>query len=79
MLFSAPLEVARTKAWTSAPIATSASVRCDPMNPSAPVIRTVRPPKTGVNSTLSSASASSVHWVSFGSALTGAESLARPG
>ena len=65
MLFSAPLEVARTNAWTSAPTATSASVRCEPMNPSAPVIRTVRPPKIGPNSPLSSASASSVHWVSL--------------
>ena len=39
MLFSAPLEVARTKAWTLAPSATSASVRCEPMKPSAPVTR----------------------------------------
>ena len=37
MLFSAPLEVARTKAWTFAPSSTSASVRCEPMKPSAPV------------------------------------------
>ena len=44
MLFSAPLEVARTNAWTFAPSATSASVRCEPMKPSAPVTRTVRPP-----------------------------------
>ena len=43
MLFSAPLEVARTKAWTLASSATSASVRCDPMKPSAPVTSTVRP------------------------------------
>ena len=43
MLFSAPLEVARTNAWTLAPSATSASVRCEPMNPSAPVTSTVRP------------------------------------
>ena len=37
MLFSAPLEVARTKACTVAPSSTSASVRCEPMKPSAPV------------------------------------------
>ena len=43
MLFSAPLEVARTKAWTSAPRWQSASVRCEPMKPSAPVTSTVRP------------------------------------
>ena len=43
MLFSAPLEVARTKAWTFAPSSTSASVRCEPMKPSAPVTSTVRP------------------------------------
>src|SRR5438445_449948 len=50
MLFSAPLEVARTKAWTSAPSATSASVRCEPMKPSAPVTSTVRPSYSGPNS-----------------------------
>ena len=44
MLFSAPLEVARTKACTFAPSSTSASVRCEPMKPSAPVTSTVRPP-----------------------------------
>ena len=49
------------------------------MKPSAPVTSTVRPPKIGVNSALSSASASSVHWLSVGCALTGADSLARPG
>ena len=43
MLFSAPLEVARTKACTFAPSSTSASVRCEPMKPSAPVTITVRP------------------------------------
>ena len=43
MLFSAPLEVARTKAWTLAPSSTSASVRWEPMKPSAPVTSTVRP------------------------------------
>ena len=43
MLFSAPLEVARTKACTVAPSSTSASVRCEPMKPSAPVTSTVRP------------------------------------
>ena len=43
MLFSAPLEVARTNAGTFAPISTSASVRCEPMKPSAPVTSTVRP------------------------------------
>ena len=41
MLFSAPDEVARTNAITLAPSATSASVRCEPMNPSAPVTRHV--------------------------------------
>ncbi len=49
------------------------------MNPSAPVTRTVRPPKIGPNSPLSSASESSVHWVSVGSSLTGADSLAPAG
>ena len=43
MLFSAPLEVARTNAWTFAPISTRPSVRCEPMKPSAPVTSTVRP------------------------------------
>ena len=43
MLLSAPDEVARTNATTSAPISTSASVRCEPMKPSAPVTRHVRP------------------------------------
>ena len=43
MLFSAPLDVARTKAMTFAPSSTSASVRCEPMKPSAPVTSTVRP------------------------------------
>src|SRR5207248_8504245 len=59
MLLSAPLEVARTNAWTSASSATSASVRCEPMNPSAPVTRHVRPPKTFPYSCRSAASASS--------------------
>src|SRR5919204_932091 len=45
MLFSAPLDVARTNAKTFASSATSASVRCDPMKPSAPVTRHVRPVK----------------------------------
>ena len=44
MLLSAPLDVARTNAWTLAPSVTSASVRCEPMKPSAPVTSTVRPP-----------------------------------
>ena len=43
MLFRAPLDVARTNACTFAPSATSASVRCEPMKPSAPVTRAVRP------------------------------------
>ena len=43
MLFSAPQEVARTNAVTLAPMWTSASVRCEPMKPSAPVTTTVRP------------------------------------
>ena len=38
------LDVARTNAVTLAPISTSASVRCEPMKPSAPVTSTVRPP-----------------------------------
>jgi hypothetical protein len=42
MLFSAPLEFARTNACTVAPSSTSASVRCEPMKPSAPVTSTVR-------------------------------------
>src|SRR5918911_3735647 len=60
MLFSAPLEVARTNAWTLASSATSASVRCDPMKPSAPVTRHVRPPKTSPYSSRSAARESSV-------------------
>src|SRR5437870_2149519 len=60
MLFSAPLDVARTKARTLAPSATSASVRCEPIKPSAPVTRTVRPSYTPTNSSRSCASASSV-------------------
>ena len=43
MLLSAPLEVALTNACTVAPSSTSASVRCEPMKPSAPVTSTVRP------------------------------------
>ena len=39
MLFSAPDEVARTNAITLASSSTSASVRCEPMKPSAPVTR----------------------------------------
>src|SRR5918994_1537478 len=66
MLLSAPLEVARTNAVTSAPIPTSASVRCEPMNPSAPVTTTVRPPYTSPNSRRKSARALSVQ---IGSAL----------
>ena len=37
------LDVARTNACTSAPSSTSASVRCEPMKPSAPVTSVVRP------------------------------------
>ena len=43
MLFSAPDDVARTNAITCASRWTSASVRCEPMKPSAPVTRQVRP------------------------------------
>ena len=43
MLFSAPDDVARTNAITFASSSTSASVRCEPMKPSAPVTRQVRP------------------------------------
>src|SRR6059058_1890351 len=60
MLLSAPLDVARTNAWTFASSATSASVRCEPMKPSAPVTRHVRPVKKSPYSRRSSASASSV-------------------
>src|SRR5436305_1005053 len=65
MLFSAPLEVARTNAWTLASSATRASVRCDPMNPSAPVTRTVRPVNASPSSARSEASESSVQVVSW--------------
>jgi hypothetical protein len=61
MLFSAPLDVARTNAWTFASRWRSASVRCEPMKPSAPVTRTVRPEKCSENSRRSAASASSLH------------------
>src|SRR3954470_9105865 len=60
MLFSAPLEVARTKACTRAPRWTSASVRCDPMNPSAPVTSAVRFEKTSAKSEVRRASSSAV-------------------
>ena len=80
MLFSAPLEVARTKAWTFGaerderlgevrahePVGAGDERRCGRRRP-AP------------NSPRSSSSASSVHWVSVGNSLTGAESLARAG
>src|ERR671922_249382 len=65
MLFSAPLDVARTNACTFASRWTSASVRCEPMKPSAPVTRTVRPPKTSPNSRRSAASESSVQGEPF--------------
>src|SRR5205085_5031683 len=65
MLFRAPLEVARTKAWTFASRATSASVRWEPMNPSAPVTRTVRPVKASPSSLRREASDSSVQVVSW--------------
>jgi hypothetical protein len=59
MLFSAPDEVARTNAVTFAPISTSASVRCEPMKPSAPVTTTVRsryaPAKSSRSASISSA------------------------
>ena len=74
MLLSAPLEVARTNACTSAPSSTSASVRCEPMNPSAPVTSTVRPAYASPSSERSSSKASSVQDVS----LTRARVLARP-
>ena len=61
MLFSAPLEVARTKAWTFAPSSTSASVRCEPMNPSAPVTSTVRPRRTRRSRGAVARAPSSVH------------------
>ena len=60
MLFKAPLDVARTKATTRASRWTSASVRCEPMNPSAPVTRTVRPLYASPKSRRRSATASSV-------------------
>src|SRR5919204_4620312 len=60
MLLRAPLDVARTKAWTFASRATSASVRCEPMKPSAPVTRHVRPVKKSPNSLRKAASDSSV-------------------
>src|SRR3954451_12661752 len=60
MLFSAPLDVARTNASTFASRWTSASVRWEPMKPSAPVTRHVRPEKYSPNSRRRSASASSV-------------------
>src|SRR4029078_7822728 len=69
MLFSAPLDVARTNACTFASSWTSASVRCDPMNPSAPVTRQVLPLKTSPKSRRRSATASSVQvescWSAF--------------
>src|SRR5919202_1648056 len=65
MLFRAPLEVARTKAWRRASRGTSASVRCEPMKPSAPVTRTVRPPETSPKSRRSAASESSVQGESW--------------
>src|SRR6476646_1221459 len=69
MLFSAPLEVARTNACTFASSWTSASVRCDPMNPSAPVTRQVLPLKNSPKSRRRSATASSVQvescWSAF--------------
>ena len=79
MLFSAPLEVARTNACTSAPscderlgqVRAHEAVGAGDEHGAAAV--------DGPNSPLSSASASSVHWVSVGGALTGADSLARPG
>src|ERR671931_1229096 len=72
MLFSAPLEVARTKACTLASRWTRASVRCEPMNPSAPVTRHVRPAKNSPNSRLRSARASSVQVESCRSGFIGA-------
>src|SRR5919202_2099979 len=65
MLFRAPLEVARTKAWRRASRGTSASVRCEPMKPSAPVTRTVRPPNVSPKSRRRAASASSVQGESW--------------
>src|SRR6476469_7631671 len=69
MLFSAPLEVARTNACTFASSRTSAAVRCDPMNPSAPVTRQVLPLKNSPKSRRRSATASSVQvescWSAF--------------
>src|SRR5436190_2413270 len=67
MLFSAPLEVARTNACTFASSATRASVRCEPMNPSAPVTRAVRPVKASPISARSDVRASSVQVVSWAS------------
>src|SRR5438128_2283189 len=68
MLFNAPLEVARTNAWTSAPNATSASVRCEPMNPSAPVTKTVRPsynePNSGASESVQSGASAFIGLVS---------------
>src|SRR2546421_802422 len=55
MLCRAPLEVARTKAWTSAPEPTRASVKWEPMNPSAPVTKQVVPrtsPSRSVSSSI---------------------------
>src|SRR6266511_3512045 len=60
MLFTAPLEVARTNACTLAPASTRASVRWDPMNPSAPVTRQVFP------ATVRSASPSTTPRLSIG-------------
>src|SRR5205809_312425 len=73
MLFSAPLEVARTKACTLAPMPTSASVRWEPMKPSAPVTRQVRPLNASPNSRWSAAIDASVHWVSPAMMLMGAK------
>ena len=64
MLLSAPLEVARTNAITFAPMWWSASVRCEPMKPSAPVTTTVRPPYTSPNSARSASSVPSLQTVS---------------
>src|SRR5689334_16575411 len=61
MLLSAPDEVARTKAITFASRWTSASVRWEPMNPSAPVTRHVRPANRSPNSARSSSSSPSDH------------------
>src|SRR5215471_12457766 len=42
MFFSSPLDAARINTRTSAPHSTIFSVKCEPTNPSAPVINTVR-------------------------------------